>query len=445
MIGSANLGQKGAKLNTTPQIRPAGKVTKFGAEGTRQCVEPDLQEGDRPPTPPEIKKYRKSTIHEPGKIIRHYGLADDEVPGGTDRPFGMKNVSGEDVGAVIQNYPTEELMQWRLERQEDIYASSKNEPLGRSMQRGHKLPTHMDGGAAAKPFGTRVEAKMKDKHPETKGLLYPVNVLEEDPDGMNHSKYVKSHGDYAPGEQRRRGYDWDGSGINPETMVFGTHESNPYREGVAKAMNPTLEDGHIEGAKIVQKRLEDFKMTDGGELGRATNLGHGDQSLPGSHVFGVPSRRFEELGVRSLLKGDYSEQEQQPDPDLGKSLRKGFRNTGPEAKVFGAPTIRTDIPAPRTKSVADNQNYGNEPDASSLLYPAPAAERGVVEEDYLKAHTKPELEAFYADAGISIPQDLFEAAFDKAAELDAIGGGSDRCCIATFHKVKHHLVTYGPL
>ena len=41
--------------------------------------------GERPSTPPEIKKYRQSTIHEPGKMVKHYGLADDPVKNG---PFG---------------------------------------------------------------------------------------------------------------------------------------------------------------------------------------------------------------------------------------------------------------------------------------------------------------------------------------------------------------------
>mmetsp|Transcript_15215 Transcript_15215/g.49938 ORF Transcript_15215/g.49938 Transcript_15215/m.49938 type:complete len:434 (+) Transcript_15215:25-1326(+) len=423
--------RKTGTLDTTPHIRPAGKTTVFGADGAKQCVEPDLATTVRPQTPPEIKKYRKSNVHEPGKILTHYGLADDTIPGGVDRPFGCKNSTGEDLKGLIQTFPTSDLMQWRLERQEDIYASSKNEPLGRSMQRGHKLP------AEGEPFGTRVNAKLKNKMPETKALLYPVGT-EADFEGKHHAQYVKSHGDYAPGEQRRRGYDWDGSGIDPASKVFGYHEKIAYREGVAKALNPTLQDDAVLSATIVQKRLEDFKMTDSTELGQSTNLGHGDRGLPGDHTFGVPSRRFEELGVRHLIKGEYADADQAPDPDLGKSLRKGFRNVAPSAeKVFGAPTIRTDIAAPASKSVADTQNYGNEPDASSLLYPAPAAERGVVEEDYLKPFTKQGLQEFYAMAQINLPEPLFDAAFHKAVELDvAQGGPANQCCISTFHKAR---------
>ena len=50
-------------------------------EGAQFC----LSMGERPSTPPEIKKYRQSTIHEPGKMVKHYGLADDPVKNG---PFG---------------------------------------------------------------------------------------------------------------------------------------------------------------------------------------------------------------------------------------------------------------------------------------------------------------------------------------------------------------------
>ena len=32
-----------------------------------------------------VSRYRQSTMHEPGKVIKHYGLADDPVKKG---PFG---------------------------------------------------------------------------------------------------------------------------------------------------------------------------------------------------------------------------------------------------------------------------------------------------------------------------------------------------------------------
>ena len=54
-------------------------------------------------------------------------------------------------------------------------------------------------------------------------------------------------------------------------------------------------------------------------------------------------------------------------------------------EVFGVPEVRLDIPAPSFKSVANTQNYGNEPDAHQLIHPTMTANRGVNEEHYLQA------------------------------------------------------------
>ena len=76
---------------------------------------------DRPETPPEIKKYRQSTIHEPGKIVKHYGLADDSVKEG---PFGFvaqANHSDDSVNQVMKSYPASDLMKWEREQRETVY------------------------------------------------------------------------------------------------------------------------------------------------------------------------------------------------------------------------------------------------------------------------------------------------------------------------------------
>jgi hypothetical protein len=77
---------------------------------------------------------------------------------------------------------------------------------------------------------------------------------------------------------------------------------------------------------MLRRYIEDFKMTANDELGRVKNLGHGPTAAEDNHIYGIPSRRFHEWGAGRLLKGDYSEEEQLPDPDLGKSLRQGYRN-----------------------------------------------------------------------------------------------------------------------
>lgn len=430
--GQANLGKKGPKYDTSPYIHAAGKLTS-DSETAKVCFEPELQ-GPRPITPPEIKKYRKSTIHEPGVVNLHYGLADDPIPGAAEgMAYGSKVIGSEKVAQVIATYPQNEMMLWKRERQEEIYASAAREPLGRSMLRGHELPVGLATGA--EPFGVEVGAVYKSKNPESKILIYPVDMpAEDDPDGTIHARYVKTHGEFAPGEQRRRNYDWEAAGLDPADHAFGIHEAAPYRQGVAKAVNPSLDLEAPPPVTVVEKRLETFRMTNADELGRCKDLGHG-QTVPAGHTFGVPSRRFEEHGVRRLIKGSYDAAEQAPDPDLGKSLRPGCRNDdGGCGRSFGTPTIRTDIPGPAVKSVADNQNYGNEPGAAALLYPHAASAKGVREEDYLKPCSEADIASLYKDALGGIDPAELSAIYAQAAGLDQLPGG--KCCLHTFMRCK---------
>lgn len=57
------------------------------------------------------------------------------------------------------------------------------------------------------------------------------------------------------------------------------------------------------------------------------------------------------------IHGQPSERELQPDTDLGKSTKAGCRNVvrkpEDENRIFGAPTIRTDIPFKEKRSIAD--------------------------------------------------------------------------------------------
>ena len=90
-------------------------MTTFTAESIKDAV----TWSEPPPTPPEQKKYRQSTIHEAGKIVRHPGSAGDPLPEG---PFGDKSVYGESVAQNMQAYPRTEVARWTLDRAEDVYA-----------------------------------------------------------------------------------------------------------------------------------------------------------------------------------------------------------------------------------------------------------------------------------------------------------------------------------
>lgn len=98
-------------------IPAAGVPSKLVGEGAKNCLHFD----ERPSTPDSEKKYRQSVLHEPGRIVRHFGLADDALHLG---PFGEKTISrpGQTMADYIRSYPDSKTMQWRLERGEDVYA-----------------------------------------------------------------------------------------------------------------------------------------------------------------------------------------------------------------------------------------------------------------------------------------------------------------------------------
>ncbi|XRB21531.1 EF-hand domain-containing family member B [Pseudoscourfieldia marina] len=429
MLGSTHLGNKATMLDTSPYITPAGVVTSLEDEGAKQALE-QVDFAKRPSTPPEIKKYRQSTAHVPGAIVKHFGLADDKPL--LDGPYGVKTVSSESVAEVIQTVEKSELKEWAKERREDIYASNKREPLGKSLNRGHKLPEVLETGEA--PFGNAVGATELAKHPAAKGLIYPVDSTEPETEDV-HRMYIRTHHDYAPGEQRTRGYDWEGSGINLKVNTFGFKEKNPVRNGVAKAINPSLDLDLDARPSVVVKAHEQHRLKEAERLGETKKLGYGERSLPEDHTYGVPSRRFAEWGARRLMNGMYSEEEQLPDVDLGKSVRPGLRNVSvfPDHS-FGTPTIRLDIPGPTVKSVADDQNYGDEPDAASLLYPSSAADRGVTDVDFMAQRSREEIKDLMETVGALAGIDDFDAVFDAAAQLD--GKSAETCSIVAFRECK---------
>ena len=222
--------------------------------------------------------------------------------------YGRKSTKSQedDAGRVIKSYPSSELMQWRLDRQEDVYHSHKREPLGKSMLRGHTIPNSL---GAAVPFGSIINAKHRDRNPLSRDLIYPPDAAAESE--RTRQLYVRSHGDYAPAEQRRRNYEWEKSGVDLDTKVFGTKEHNPIVDGVAKALRPDLDKSHR--TTLVPKGIEDFKDVEDTALGKCKSLGHRDRNLPDSHIFGVPSRTFDEWRVQRLIQGDYTHAEQAPD------------------------------------------------------------------------------------------------------------------------------------
>jgi len=400
-------------FDSTPHLPPAG-LGGIGGESAERTLKPELYNPDASaPCPPEIKKWRKET--GPGKIILHPGLADDadhlrlDVYGKPD-PVGVK------VHEVLNTAPKSYLMANATAKKEAIYLSHQREPLSKSYLRGHVLPHPMATGELG--FGRPTPQDVAGD--QSKHLLHPdERVIPE----SERRLYVKSHGNYDPGEQRHRGYSWvDKEGdIDPAQFRFGGNVHEGEKQGVAKAMNPALDDTYKRPPVVVEKLLEDFRVVSTEGLGAVKNLGFGPKSVPPTHVYGMPSQSGPEWGVRECI-GNYAPAEQLPDKDLSKSIRPGWRNISVnENRVFGVPSIRSDVPAPSLKSVADHQNYGDEAGAATLLYPPRFADGGVTQGDFLTAISKPEIADIFRCAGFDLDDNTIDHTYERAKSLDAGG------------------------
>ena len=150
------------------------------------------------------------------------------------------------------------------------------------------------------------------------------------------------------------------------------------------------------------------------QLGKARSLGHGT-TLPENHVFGVGGK-LEDEGAWSCIQGSYSAEEQQPDADLGKPVSHGWRNVTTESRAFGVPSIRADITPPERRSVADNQNYGDDVNAQFLLYPDEFSANGVADEEFSQSRTQDDLRRLFSKIGYSLDEDVFQRLWNDASD-----------------------------
>ena len=136
---------------------------------------------------------------------------------------------------------------------------------------------------------------------------------------------------------------------------------------------------------IVKKEIEDFRGTMNDNLGQVKNLGQGFHPLPENHTYGITRDMTGQWNAAKCIHGEPNERALLPDNDLGRCTKEGSRNVvrsdADMDRAFGCPTIRNDIPGKKQKSVADYQNYGDEPEAVDLLFPATHVEIGVSENE----------------------------------------------------------------
>ena len=238
------------------------------------------------------------------------------------------------------------------------------------------------------------------------------------------AQYLKTHGDFAPGQQKNRGYNWP---VMKDDFRFGYVENERELHGAAKCVQPERFESNFPQTKILKKTVEDYVEVTKDELGKPKNLG---QAADSTIVFGAKPKKKtneNEWNAALCIYGDPTSQKQvEPDKDLGKCTKqnctnsvryplwKHGRKSEDEKRVFGVPSVRNDIPQKTKKSIADHQNYGDEPEAGHLLCPTTFLEFGVNEADFNAPRTKDEIRSIFENIGFKYKQGKFNAIYDRA-------------------------------
>jgi len=394
-----------------PTIRSAGKSVPVYEDSTHRNLQPDTF-FTSPRTPPETKKFRKNIT--PGEIVKHHGMADLNLP---PKDFAYGKTLPRDEG-VEENFKAGQkfgIEEYLIARGESIYQSTKTEPLGRSHVRGHKLhpctqkPTFDGFGKKSGPIQ------------DGKEVLFPRGVLPESEEA--HRNYVKTHGNFAPGEMFVRNYDWPKEVTDNPHFRFGVAEYcgvGRKGNGAKSALNMEAEeDGSMPTTRVVQRTSEDYRHVANDHLAVGKNMMQGKPPVPADHAFGIRSLGTD-ISAGQAIRGNYQMHEQMPENDLSVCLVPGRSNFWhDENRAFGVPSVRVDLaaPHPHRRSVADTMNYGDEVGASALLHPQRFELQGVPDEEFLVRRHKDELKGIVMGAGYKFEDADFDDIFGKAQSL----------------------------
>jgi len=371
-----------------------------------------------PPNPvvtnPKHIKYSDTLKYDPGHIQVHPGLYGQKLfP--KQIPYGRENAckaDGSTVHEILNPKPITKFEQQMNEEKDKLYHSTQKEPLGKHYNHGLYVPEY------AKQPDYRFGSASDRNAWGTKELVCPPGqsgIEEDDPEVKR--RYVLSHGAFGVAEQRNRGYDWNKIGKDPKQFKFGWSDKGALTEGVKKAISGTLNDPDVPvGAKIVQKTVTDFQNFTHDHLGKTRKTGAGLHGLTKDYIFGASTLKTAGAwGTKECIEGNATQEEQMPDPDLGRTLQPGWRNITNETRPFGVPNVRTDIPLPCIRSVADNSNYGDEPDAKELLYPNVHAWKGVQPDDFFQPRSCNDIMSIMECAGFDLTQEQGLQVYERAA------------------------------
>lgn len=359
-----------------PDIPAAGEMKKVADESAAQCIAPELyQPMERPITPPDLKKFRKSFRDQPGQKFIHAGLVvvDGDL---SSKRFGC--VTHKDIQAkqVMDGVVTTPLQEFMLEQKESHYQSRQTEPLGR----------------------TRASTISFPERYKSDEFRFGVTTVSSEPAGtVMFPKEQKDHKEQPSLEQinkkTNRHYDWNKMNIDPNTHRFGKIERNATGNGAALALD------HTQATQIIPKKPAAKSF-----------------SAPSpDFTYGKASSQPDEWDAAKCITGQFTPKQQQPDADLGKSTRTlnpKFQVPQQHAnRTFGVSTIRQDLPAPARRSISDATNYGDESGAADVLYSY--VDDGVFNHQFAQPRSLAQIKAIFC----KIDSNLTDQQYQDLAQL----------------------------
>uniref|UniRef100_A0A3Q2P5C9 EF-hand domain family member B n=1 Tax=Fundulus heteroclitus TaxID=8078 RepID=A0A3Q2P5C9_FUNHE len=260
------------KNQNTP--RPAGKLKPIG-DRAKSC----LQEIPHPPTPPVLRKFRRSTHPEPGAIAVPQGKANDPDVAST-LVHGISTKPSLSQGDGLINLPQKTFFQQKLqEDSESIYASRRKAPLGRGPVQ--DAPAWYNDETT---FGVKT----------VKGLAVreilnpPVTTEELEKEAhVGHEAYIRSHNSYFVGEQIDRKYNRNKFNKNGNFGIATPHFSDGRNLG--KTLRWVGESHKLDTPNASWKRSGNKEKL-ALQMGiTSNNLCRGRNALPvpPEHTFGV--------------------------------------------------------------------------------------------------------------------------------------------------------------
>ena len=436
------MSNEGLYWDSTPFIPMAGVTTSTSGQSADLSIRQDLYNPGVASTPESQAKYRNTRHLIPGIKQLHYGVYNDPKDY-EDLVHGVPTQVSDPVPDCIKGNNLNGNKYFMNQIAESQYPSAKREPLGKSLMRNYIFPEEVKSDGFR--FGIPTSGIMN-----AKDVIYNGCLLDEPPDVKK--LYNKTHGFTDPGEQQKRDYKWM---FDPNQHVFGFFTDKELDGAKKSLMTDNLYNPYPQ-TKIVEKRLEDFRSSTTDMLGKSKYYGTLHPKYGDDFAFGKRSNFRDQWNAGRCIHGDastVSEKSVAPDIDLGrdyhyaeklKSLQPIERDPN---KIYGVPSIRSDLQKKTIKSVTDIKNYGDEPDVYELLYPHPCAIRGVHDEEFDVLYTKEEIYALMKKYDFEIPEEEYNLIYQVGLKNypNDEGKMSPKSFISTMRNLKREYQKYRTL